>query len=110
MKTFKRKSGDNANYCFGVHMSFQECMDEIKKMRKDVDDIRASTASVAELRQDFNKLEKALVGDDYQGGLIKRVCNVEEKLRQRWGFKDVGTLILGLAALVTAIGAICAGL
>ncbi|MDD4979570.1 MAG: hypothetical protein PHI29_13170 [Gallionella sp.] len=55
-------------------------------------------------------MKRALVGDDLQGGLVKRMTDVEAEIKEvkaavkrRWNFKDTGTLLLGVAALITAI-------
>jgi hypothetical protein len=71
-----------------------------------VTDIRAS-------KEDRILMKRALVGDDLQGGLVKRMTDVEAELKEvkaavkrRWNFKDTGTLLLGLAALITAIWAL----
>ncbi len=68
-----------------------------------VTDIRAS-------REDRALMKRALVGDDLQGGLVKRMTDVEAEIKEvkaavkrRWNFKDTGTLLLGVAALITAI-------
>jgi hypothetical protein len=55
-------------------------------------------------------MKRALVGDDLQGGLVKRMTDVEAQLKEvkaavkrRWNLKDTGTLLLGVAALLTAL-------
>ncbi len=71
-----------------------------------VTDIRAS-------KEDRLLIKRALVGDDLQGGLVKRMSDVESELKdlkaavkRRWNLKDTGTFLLGLAALITAIWAL----
>jgi hypothetical protein len=71
-----------------------------------VTDIRAS-------KEDRILMKRALVGDDLQGGLVKRMTDVEAELKEvkaavkrRWNLKDSGTVLLGIAALVTALWAL----
>ncbi len=71
-----------------------------------VTDIRAS-------KEDRALMKRALVGDDLQGGLVKRMTDVEAELKEvkaavkrRWNLKDTGTVLLGIAAFITAIWAL----
>ncbi len=68
-----------------------------------VTDIRAS-------KEDRALMKRALVGDDLQGGLVKRMTDVESGLKElkaavkskKLALKDWGAFLLGLAALITA--------
>ncbi len=54
---------------------------------------------------DIAIIKTALVGDDFQGGLIKRVGDIESNLKKRWTAKDWGSFFVGLGALITALAA-----
>jgi hypothetical protein len=53
--------------------------------------------------EDIAIIKTALVGADLQGGLVKRVLDMENRLQKRWTPKDWGTLFMGVAALITAL-------
>ncbi len=50
-------------------------------------------------------VKTALVGEDLQGGLVKRVSDIESKLKRRWSPKDWGALLTGISALLLALAA-----
>ena len=67
--------------------------------------IKEARLAAAENKEDMQVLKTALVGTDLQGGIVKRLLTIEERLKHRWCLKDYGTLLLGVAALVTALAA-----
>ncbi len=54
-------------------------------------------------QEDMRIVKTALVGEDLQGGLVKRVSDIEGKLKRRWTPKDWGALLTGVAALILAL-------
>jgi hypothetical protein len=67
--------------------------------------IKEARAAAAENKEDMQVLKTALVGTDLQGGIVKRLLTIEERLKHRWSLKDWGALFLGVAALITALAA-----
>ncbi len=55
--------------------------------------------------EDIGIIKVALVGSDLQGGLVKRVSDIENRLRKQWTLKDWGTFLMGLGALIAAVAA-----
>jgi hypothetical protein len=59
-------------------------------------------AKIEQQNDDIRIIKNALVGPDLQSGLVKRVTDMESRLKNRWTPKDWGALCVGIAALVTA--------
>ena len=63
---------------------------------------------------DINDIKIALIGKDFQGGIVKKVGDIEGKvnnaLNRRWGPKDYASAAVALAALITALTAIMQGI
>jgi hypothetical protein len=64
-------------------------------------------ATINQARTDIDIIKKALIGDlaTTQPGLIEGMRDIRQALKHKWTAKDYGTLLIGLAALVTAIAA-----
>jgi hypothetical protein len=62
---------------------------------------------ITETRIDLEIVKKALIGDlaTKQTGLSEEVRDIRKSLKRQWTAKDYGTILLGLAALLTAIAA-----
>lgn len=78
-----------------------------------ITDIHRQKSTLENHTKSLNVIEKALIGDDLQGGMVKRLSDVEAELKEvksavkrRWNLKDTGTFLLGLAAFVTALWAL----
>jgi len=66
-------------------------------------------------KEDIEIIKNALVGDDMQSGIVKRVSDIENALKvqkaettnkkRAWSPKEWGTLLAGIAALLTALAA-----
>ncbi len=68
--------------------------------------IKEAKAAAVENKEDMEVLKVALVGSDLQGGIVKRLSAIEDQLKHRWSLKDWGSLLLGIAALITALAAL----
>ena len=64
--------------------------------------------TINQTRTDIEKVKKALIGDleTKEPGLIEQVRDIRQALRRKWTAKDYGTMLLGVAAFITAIAAI----
>jgi hypothetical protein len=63
-------------------------------------------SQINQCAEDIKQVKLALIGSDMQGGLVQRFTKVEDRIKKRYTIKDVGAILLGLAALVTAVAAI----
>jgi len=66
---------------------------------------------IKEIRQhgeDLRQIKSVLMGDmdKKQPGIMEKIRDIDEKLKRRISLRDVGALLVGIAALVTAIIAI----
>ncbi len=62
-------------------------------------------ARIDQSAEDIKIIKNALVGPDLQSGLVKRVTDIENRLKHRWAPKDWGALLTGIAAIIMAAAA-----
>jgi hypothetical protein len=69
---------------------------------------------IKQQKEDIVIIKNALVGADLQSGLVKRMSDVENVLKnlpkapatkKRWSPKEYGALLAGIAAIITAAAA-----
>ena len=87
-----------------------DCGRQILSEEEDCEDANSNpkcpyVVQMKKQEEDIAIIRTALVGIDLQGGLVKRVFDMENRMKRRWSAKDWGTLLMGIAALLTALAA-----